>query len=241
MSGRRAGWRSRAAHYAAYDWAAHYAEQQKAFDDPNIPFYGWHYPPFFLIIAAGLALLPYTAAWPLWMAATLPLYLATMRGVLPIKGAMLAALAGSCLGFLYFNWQPAQIYMGDAGALFLGLMLGALATDVSYTEHSDLGALAPLLILGVPLFDTVFVMGVRWRKGRPMMAGSPDHFALRLRRWRMSTRQTVVMSCVATGGLGVAGLVMTQLGTAGALGVLGLTALLALIAARRLIQIDMGP
>src|SRR6185503_6988269 len=100
-------------------------------------------------------------------------------------------------------------YMGDAGALFLGLTLGAVAMDNAYTRENLLAAVAPALILGVPLFDMLFVMYVRFRRGLPIMLGSPDHVALRLRRWRLSTRQTVVASYVTTGILGGAALAMS--------------------------------
>ncbi len=121
------------------------------------------------------------------------------------------ALAGSCLGFLRYNFQPARIYMGDTGSLFIGLMLGALAMDNPYTRYNDLGALCPALILGVPLFDMLFVMYIRWRRGLPVMLGSPDHVALRLRKWRLSTRGTVVTSYVVTALLGIAAIGMSLL------------------------------
>src|SRR5262245_62007136 len=122
---------------------------------------------------------------------------------------VLAALAGACLGFLRYNFQPASIYMGDCGSLFLGLMLGATAMDNAYTQMNRLAALAPALILGLPLFDMLFVMYVRFRRGLPIMLGSPDHVALRLRRWRLSTRQTVVASYVTTAALGGAAIAMS--------------------------------
>jgi len=116
---------------------------------------------------------------------------------------LLAALFGSLVGFLRYNFEPARIYMGDAGSLFIGLMLGALAMNSSYTRQNLVASLAPVVILGVPVFDMLFVMYVRRRRGLPVMLGSPDHFALRLRRWRLSTRQTVLMSWVVTFALGL--------------------------------------
>jgi UDP-GlcNAc:undecaprenyl-phosphate GlcNAc-1-phosphate transferase len=154
--------------------------------------------------------------------------------------ALLAALAGSCLGFLFYNFAPARIYMGDTGSMFLGLLLGALAMDNAYTSRNPVAALAPALILGVPLFDMLFVMYIRRRRGLPVMLGSPDHVALRLRRWRLSTRQTVVASWVATGALGGAGVAMTLLPIRGALGVLGAVVAAGFILALMLKRIDMG-
>ncbi len=101
------------------------------------------------------------------------------------SATLLAGLCGACLGFLRLNFEPARIYMGDAGSLLLGLLLGALAMNNGYTENNRLAALAPGLILGVPLFDMLFVMYVRRRRGLPVMLGSPDHVALRLRKWRL--------------------------------------------------------
>ena len=153
---------------------------------------------------------------------------------------LLAALAGSCLGFLRYNFDPARIYMGDSGSQFLGLLLGALAMELAYTERNPLAAVAPALILGVPLFDMLFVMYIRHLRGLPVMLGSPDHVALRLRRWRLTTRQTVVVSYAVTGGLGLAAVALTLLPARGAQIVLAAVLLLALAAAAWLKRIDMG-
>ncbi len=126
--------------------------------------------------------------------AALALLVVADLGGLISAAVILAALAGACAGFLRYNFQPARIYMGDTGALFLGLLLGALAMDNAYTERNLVAALAPAMILGVPLFDMLFVMYIRYRRGMPVMLGSPDHVALRLRKWRFTTRQTVLVS-----------------------------------------------
>lgn len=118
------------------------------------------------------------------------------------------SLAGTLFGFLRYNFEPARIYLGDAGSTFLGLMLGSLAMIGSYTKNNDFGCLAPLVILGIPLFDTLFVMYIRWRRGMPVIYGSPDHFALRLRTWKLSTRQTVGASYAAALLLGLCGIAM---------------------------------
>jgi UDP-GlcNAc:undecaprenyl-phosphate GlcNAc-1-phosphate transferase len=152
---------------------------------------------------------------------------------------LLAAVAGACLGFLRHNFEPARIYMGDTGSLFLGLMLGALAMDNAYTRFNSVAALAPALILGVPLFDMVFVMYIRRRRGLPVMLGSPDHVALRLRKWRLSTRQTVLVSYAATAALGAAAVTMTLLAARGAGVVLAVVLSVALVLALLLKRIDM--
>jgi UDP-GlcNAc:undecaprenyl-phosphate GlcNAc-1-phosphate transferase len=119
---------------------------------------------------------------------------------------MLTALIGSLVGFLRYNYNPAQIYMGDAGSLFLGLMLGALSMIGQYTRAHPISLLTPVLILGVPIFDTLFVMYVRFLRGLPIFLGSPDHMPLRLRHWGLSIRQVVLLSygsSLVLGGLGL--------------------------------------
>jgi len=152
---------------------------------------------------------------------------------------LLAALAGSLLGFLRYNLQPARIYMGDAGSLFVGLMLGALAMNNSYTTRNLVASLSPVVILGVPIFDMLFVMFVRWRRGVPVMRGSPDHFALRLRKWRLTTRQTVWTSCLATAILGGVGILMMLVEARPAALILAGTALAALALGFYLKRIEM--
>ncbi|RMG42669.1 MAG: undecaprenyl/decaprenyl-phosphate alpha-N-acetylglucosaminyl 1-phosphate transferase [Acidobacteria bacterium] len=129
-----------------------------------------------------------------------------LAGGLTDTGFLGAALAGGLLGFRRYNVEPARIYLGDTGSLFAGFLLGALAMINAYTARHRLGIVAPLLILAVPLFDMLFVMWVRWRRGLPVMLGSPDHVALRLRKWRLSTRATVranVAAAIVTGSAGV--------------------------------------
>jgi len=95
---------------------------------------------------------------------------------------MTATMMGSLLGFLRYNAHPARIFLGDTGSLFIGMMLGALAMIGKYDHINPIGYLTPLLILAVPLFDTVYVMTLRAAKGMNPLRGSSDHFALRLRR-----------------------------------------------------------
>jgi UDP-GlcNAc:undecaprenyl-phosphate GlcNAc-1-phosphate transferase len=151
-----------------------------------------------------------------------------------------ATLAGSLLGFLRYNFVPARIYLGDTGSLFIGLNLGALAMIGSYTEHNPVGLLVPVIILGVPIFDTLFVMYVRRRRGISMFLGSPDHFALRLRSWALTRKQTVLLSCGAAALLAGAGIAVMHLDRTGALLVLLVLALLFLLASYSLKKIDMS-
>ncbi len=151
-----------------------------------------------------------------------------------------AALAGALWGFRRYNVEPARIYLGDTGSLFTGFLLGALAMVNRYTQVHRLGAIAPALILGVPLFDMVFVMYIRWRRGLPVMLGSPDHVALRLRKWRLSTRATVRLNLTVSFLFGLAGVGVMLAPLPWAIGVLALLVALGVAAAAWLRTIDMG-
>ncbi len=153
---------------------------------------------------------------------------------------MLAALAGSLTGFLRFNFYPARIYLGDSGSLFIGLMLGALAMIGKYTAVNPVSLLAPVFVLGVPIFDTLFVMYVRKLRGIPVFLGSPDHFALRLRRWALSVPQVAVLSYAVSFALGAVGVGMMFAGIETALGLVAGTVLLGITAALWLKRIDMS-
>ncbi|MEO1233657.1 MAG: MraY family glycosyltransferase [Myxococcota bacterium] len=117
-------------------------------------------------------------------------------------------LVGSTLGFLAYNRAPASIYLGDTGSMFLGFMLGALAMRGHYTMNHRLAAVAPVVILGVPIFDTLYVMAVRAVRGLPIMQGSPDHFAVRLRNNGVPPARIAVIAYGAGFLLGGAALAM---------------------------------
>ena len=115
---------------------------------------------------------------------------------------MTATLMGSLTGFLRYNAHPAKIFLGDTGSLFIGMMLGSLAMVGKYDRYNSIGYLSPLLILIVPIFDTVYVMILRLAKGRSPFRGSPDHFALRLRRTGMPVRLVVGLAWAMGAALG---------------------------------------
>lgn len=138
------------------------------------------------------------------------------------------ALVGASLGFLAFNRPPARIYLGDAGSMFLGFMLGALAMSGQYTFNHRLGALAPVVILGVPIFDTFFVMGVRAVRRIPLMKGSPDHFAVRLRNHGVRAGRIAAIAYAASVLLGAAALALIYVPRTWAYGILGFLAVFGL-------------
>jgi UDP-GlcNAc:undecaprenyl-phosphate GlcNAc-1-phosphate transferase len=116
----------------------------------------------------------------------------------PLLAILAATLFGALAGFAPFNFAPARIYLGDAGSMFLGLTLGGISMAGSYTAVSHWGLAAPVLILAVPLFDTVYVMTLRLAHGRNPFLGSPDHLAVRLRHRGWSAQAIALTATVAT-------------------------------------------
>ena len=119
------------------------------------------------------------------------------------------SLAAALLAFLRFNWEPARIYLGDAGSMVLGLVIGSLVMMVRYTRYNKLAFLSGLVVLGIPLFDLAYVILLRIVKGKIPFLGSPDHFALRLRRM-MSWSSQKTVSTILFGQLLLSGLVVVN-------------------------------
>lgn len=121
------------------------------------------------------------------------------------------SLAGALSGFIRFNRPPARIYLGDAGSLFLGFLLGGLALGADYTLRNPVGWLSAIAIFAVPLFEIAFISYLRLRRGSSIFVGSRDHFSLRLRKWRLSTGETVLSSCAAAAASACVGLLAMSL------------------------------
>jgi len=149
-------------------------------------------------------------------------------------------LTGSLAGFLRYNFRPARIYLGDAGSLFLGLTLGALAIIGDYTANNRLAFLDPLLIFGVAIFDTVYVMILRISKGKSPFLGSRDHFAVRLKTAGWPVAKIVSVSYVVAAILCATAMLNMFLTLQLSLILYGAVLLFFLIAAWRLTRINIG-
>jgi UDP-GlcNAc:undecaprenyl-phosphate/decaprenyl-phosphate GlcNAc-1-phosphate transferase len=98
-----------------------------------------------------------------------------------LVATLAVAVAGCAIGFLWHNFHPAKIYMGDAGSLFLGFLLSVLGLRLRLPDAPQLSALfVPIVVLGVALFDTTLVTIGRLWHGRPVMQGGRDHTSHRL-------------------------------------------------------------
>jgi len=122
-----------------------------------------------------------------------------------------AALAGAVLGFMPFNFSKKyKLFMGDCGSLFLGFVVAVLALGTSYKGKTNLAVLCPLLILAVPLYDTLAVFAFRIKRGMSPFLGSKDHFPLRLEKLGWSRTRILIFTLVVTLVFNIGAFVVTK-------------------------------
>jgi len=137
------------------------------------------------------------------VASTFFLLLAAMNGQY-LVGSLAAALLGACLGFLFYNFNPASIFMGDTGSLFIGFVLAVVGIKLRFPGRLDVVTwMIPVIILGVPIFDTTLVVISRLRRGlNPLTTPGKDHLSHRLVAMGLTQREAVVaiyLICVVLG------------------------------------------
>ncbi|MDY3993796.1 MAG: MraY family glycosyltransferase, partial [Evtepia sp.] len=116
---------------------------------------------------------------------------------------MMAALAGSCIGFLPYNHNPAKIFMGDTGSTFLGFVLATVSIQGLFKFYTIISFAVPFLMLGLPLFDTCFAILRRLSKGQNPMAPDRSHVHHRLIDMGFSQKQAVAVLYIISAILGL--------------------------------------
>lgn len=131
-----------------------------------------------------------------------------------LVGSLAAALLGASVGFLIYNFNPASIFMGDIGSLFLGFMLAAVGLKLRFTGHPEVVTwLTPLLVLGLPIFDTTLVVISRLRRGlNPLTHPGMDHVSHRLTARGLTPREAVLSLYLVSVILGVLAMFIGQAG-----------------------------
>lgn len=119
------------------------------------------------------------------------LILAVLYGQ-PLTASLAAALLGASLGFLSYNFDPAITFMGDTGSLLLGFCLAVLGIRLQFPVNQAQTWMVPILVLGLPIFDTLLVIISRWRRHVPFWQGGTDHTSHRLVRLGLSHRRAVL-------------------------------------------------
>jgi len=121
---------------------------------------------------------------------------------------ILLALCGSALGFLRYNFFPAKIFLGDSGSYFLGFTLAAASVVGVFKTTLVVALLIPIMILGVPIFDTMFAIGRRFKEGRSLFSADNKHIHHMLLRAGFTQREAVLAIYVACFLLSIGALLM---------------------------------
>lgn len=150
-------------------------------------------------LAAGLAT----------VASTFFFVLAASEGLF-VVALLAAALLGACIGFLYYNFNPASLFMGDAGSMLIGFMLAVLGIKLTFSGRPLAATwMIPIIILGVPIFDTTLVVISRLRRGKHVYQGGKDHTSHRLVSiLGMSSARSVMTLYLIAGMLGLVALML---------------------------------
>ncbi len=123
-----------------------------------------------------------------------------------------AALAGACIGFLPYNFNPAKIFMGDTGSQFLGFALSIICIQGLFKGYAIISFVVPFLVLGLPIFDTLFAILRRvWNK-KPIMSADRGHLHHRLMDMGFSQKQAVAILYVISTLLGITAVVVVEEG-----------------------------
>lgn len=147
-----------------------------------------------------------------------------------IRNAFLSLiLAGTILGFLLYNWPPAKVYLGNSGSHFLGFILAAIALAISYAPlERKTALLSPLLILGLPIFDTTFLVLIRVINKSLPFKKSNDHLALRFAVLGYSKKKTLFIMLTLCLFFCLCGVVVSRVPNQWGIGIFVLAALLSL-------------
>jgi len=144
-------------------------------------------------------------------AAVFFLLLAVMSGQY-LVGALAAALLGACIGFLFYNFNPASIFMGDTGSLFLGFVLAAVGIKLRFPDNVQFVTwMIPIAVLGLPIFDTTLVVISRLRRGlNPLTTAGKDHVSHRLVKMGFTQREAVLILYLVCAVFGIIAMFLTQ-------------------------------
>jgi UDP-GlcNAc:undecaprenyl-phosphate GlcNAc-1-phosphate transferase len=145
-------------------------------------------------------------------------------------GALGLVFMGSLAGFLFFNFPPARIFMGDCGSLVVGYFLAIITLRTTYYHEAHGAGLyavgMPLIVMAVPLYDFMSVTFLRLRQGKSPFVGDTQHFSHRLKRRGLTDTQVALTLYLATVCTGVSAVFLYQVDLAGALLILAQTAMI---------------
>ncbi|WP_214626668.1 MraY family glycosyltransferase [Paenibacillus agaridevorans] len=121
---------------------------------------------------------------------------------------MAIILVGVTLAYLKYNKPPAKVFMGDAGATFLGFLLAVIALDGAFKQATVLSLFIPILALGVPIFDNLFVVVKRFMQGKPMYQADASQAHYRLLRAGLNHKQALMVLMLLSTCLGLSSIIL---------------------------------
>ncbi len=145
---------------------------------------------------------------------------------------IMAAMVGACFGFMPYNQNPAKMFMGDTGSTFLGYMLATVSVQGLFKYYAVISFAVPFLILGLPLFDTLFAILRRLARGQNPMSPDRGHIHHRLIDMGLNQKQAVSVLYVVSSILGLSAVILTTSGSVKAMLLLLALVLVAFVAAR---------
>jgi UDP-GlcNAc:undecaprenyl-phosphate GlcNAc-1-phosphate transferase len=157
-----------------------------------------------------------------------------------IENAVLTlALSGAIFSFLIFNFPPAKVYMGNSGSHFLGFVLAAIALAISYAPlERKVALLTPLLILGFPIYDTVFLILMRLMKKNLPFKKSNDHLALRFLALGYSRKKALLTMLTLGLFFSFCGILVSQLSNLYGITIIVFVVLISLALSRKMSKVS---
>jgi len=128
---------------------------------------------------------------------------------LELVAIMAMALVGSTGGFLLYNFHPAKIFMGDTGSMLLGFILGAITIMGTLKTVAAIALLIPVMVIGLPLFDTFLTILRRLKMRRPLLQADRGHLHHRLLNYGWGQKRTVLLMYGISGVLGLGAILLT--------------------------------
>lgn len=126
-----------------------------------------------------------------------------------LVAVLTAALAGAAVGFLKYNFHPAEIFMGDTGSMFLGFMLAGISVTGAVKSVATIALVVPVFALGLPILDTTFAIIRRLRGGVPIFKPDKGHLHHRLLNVGFTQRQAVLLMYVISAMFGLSAIALT--------------------------------
>ena len=172
--------------------------------------------------------------------AAITIFLVAMEEGIPFVAMVTAALAGAAVGFLYYNFNPARIFMGDTGSMFLGFMLAGISVVGAVKSAATIALIVPILALGLPILDTTFAIVRRMRNHRPIFKPDKGHLHHRLLAHGFTQKQAVLLMYVVSALFGLCALALTAVSMQAAIFIILIVAAVVFIGARKLgiLQMD---